>query len=264
MALPDHKSMFSAETRRMLSRVEEHTGYGVQIGRTEKEEASAEMTAAADGHPVHLINVAASQVRYADYIVAVQCAMLLTMWTHPAGIPKFNPITDKVVYASRKASQWKPVAKLSPGQAEDLGRMLVTGLLHQLRSTPAEMLAIESVFRECPSLRIMQAECLNTSLRRSTETMKPMIKDMTPPTIWENNLVMSAALALSWCNLAQSDIAMLPYKSIGLERKAAVLVEKLNATVGTSGERSVATTDAWADELGLRTMYAWTFQPKTI
>jgi len=252
----------STDTARLLRLVEELTGYPVQVGTTDSAAGDAEMMSAAPAHPVHLVNVSRRNLRVADYIVALQCSMLLTMWSHPAGVPQFRLVTDKVAYAIRKASSWKGLARLPGSRAEQIGQTMVNGLLHQLLSTPSEMIAIEHCYNECPSLRQMQAEAVSASLRRNTETLKPEIKELAPPDIYEGNLAMCATLASLWCQLIGNDVAMIPYKSVGIEGRAAILLQKFRASSGTLGQRSVATVDAWAEELGLRSLYEWAFRPK--
>ena len=77
--------MFASDTQKLLSSVESQTGYNVQVGTTDTATEDAEMASAAPDHPVHVINVSNRYLPVADYIVAAQCSMLLTMWSHPAG-----------------------------------------------------------------------------------------------------------------------------------------------------------------------------------
>lgn len=250
------------ETASLISLVEKETGYRVTVGTTDADAADAEMISAAPAHPVHLINVSNRSMEMADYVVAVQCAMLLALWSHPEGVPEFKPIPDKMDYAVCKAANWRGLKKLAPAFAAKTAGSLIVGLLHQLRSTPAELMAMEYCWRECPGLRDRQTAAVTASLRRNTGNLRPEIREMAPPDIWKANQTICAALAQGWCDLTGEDALMLPYRAVGADASARKLVNLGWKTAGSPAERIVATVDAWAAELGLRTLYEWTFRKK--
>jgi len=254
--------MSNVDTERLLALVEEQTGYRVTVDTIDKCTADAEMISAAPDHPFHLVRIAQNRLAGADYLVALQCTMLLSMWSHPLGIPKFRPIANKVEYAIRKAADWRGLARLPSTLREQTAQQLVTGLLHQLQSTPAELIGIDYCYRECPTLRKLQGDAMTINLRFNTQSLKPEIKAMAPPDIYEKNQIMCAALARFWCDLTGTEAAWLPYKSIGVDVQATRLLEKYRAAIGSLGERSTGVVDAWADELGLRSLYEWTYRSK--
>jgi hypothetical protein len=106
----------------------------------------------------------------------------------------------------------------------------------------------------------MQVAAVGASLRRNTESLNPKVKDLTPPEIFSKNQILCAALARFWCDLTESDVAMIPYKSVGFEDRATALVEMFRERKGAPGLRSVETVDMWAQELGLRNQYEWKFR----
>ena len=254
--------MFKEDTEKIMRLVEERTGYRVQVGTTEESSSDAEMISAAEDHPTHIINVSNKRLRFSDYIVAVQCSIILTMWSHPSGVPQFAPNVDKINDAISKAKKWRALAKLPAAQSEKVANILVTGLLHQLRSTPFELIAIEYCYKECPGLREMQAEVLSGNLRRNTAGLKPELKEMTPPDLYRANLAMSAVLAQFWCDISGDRLAMLPYQSVGMEENAKSLLGMFNNCPGTDGERCVATVDLWAEEMGIDRLYTWRYRSK--
>ena len=253
----------NAETAKLIALVEKETGFRVTVGTTDNATADAEMISAAPGHPVHLINVSTRCLTVADYIVAVQCVMLLTMWSHPQGVPVFEVVPEKLDYAIRKAAGCRGLAKLPQALAEQTVTKMVLGLLHQLISTPSELIAMEYCHRECPGLLGQQADALAQILRRNTGNLRAEIKEMAPPEIWIANQSLCATLARGWCDLIEDEVAMLPYNSIGVEGTAKKLVGICRSVRGTMGERSVGTVDRWANELGLRSLYTWAFRKKT-
>lgn len=250
------------DTARLMALVEEETGYRVTVGTTEIEAADAEMISAAPNRPAHLIKVSTRCLPVADYIVASQCVIILTLWSHPQGVPMFRIVPEKVDYAVRKAANHRGLPKQPAGMAEQLASSLVAGLLHQLRSTPVEITAVDYCYRECPGLRDLQVDALTQNLRRNSGSLMPAIREMAPPDIWTNSQVMGAALAKAWCDLSGSETAMLPYKAIGVEAKAQKFLDLWRDSRGTLGERYVQTVDDWAVEFGLKSLYTWEFRDK--
>ena len=254
--------MTNNETKRLLNQVEEQTGYRVTIGTTDKAIGDAEMITAANGHPVHLINVSDRKLSFSDYIIAVQCSMILTMWSHPDGVPQFRTFPEKINNAAREAANFSGLSIISKSQALQMVTSMFNGLMHQLLSTPSELIALEYCYNECPSLRQMQAEAVNANLRRNTESLKPEIKTITPPDIYEKNQIMCAALARFWCGVTNSMLPSIPYQSIGVDYRGNLLLQKFLKAEGSLGERSVSVVDAWAMDLELHDYYEWKFRDK--
>jgi hypothetical protein len=71
------------DTKHMLELVEQLTDYRVSVDLISGIHEHAQMISARPESPVHLIRVNSSQRSFADYIVAVQCGMLLILWSDP-------------------------------------------------------------------------------------------------------------------------------------------------------------------------------------
>lgn len=254
--------MSNEDTKQLIRKVEEVTGYKVNIERESISGANARMLSAAPGRPSHVIYVAEDKVALADYIVANQCVMLLTMWSHPKGVAQFTALNDKVDYAIRKLENWKGFSGIDRKRVEQVTRMLITGLLQQLNSTPGELLAIEYCYRHCPSLHIQQEQVLATDFRKYSASFRSDNKKLLPPEIFEKNQSMCAAMGLLWVELSGKRSILVPYDSVGLTKKGAELLADYHATTGTDGERMTATVDAWADKLYLRTLFQWNFRER--
>ena len=258
-----NRTEHAEDTAKLMDRVEDETGYGVTVGTAVIGGADAEMISAAPDRPSHLINVATRCLPVADYIIASQCVIILTLWSHPQGVPMFRPIPEKLDYAVRKASNHRGLAIHAAGMVEQAASSLLNGLLHQLRSTPVEITAVDYCHRECPGLRDLQTDALTQNLRRNSAGMSSSIREMAPPDIWTHSLTMGGALAKAWCGLSGSEVAMLPYKSIGVETRSQKLLDLWQDSRGTLGERYLQTVDDWAVELGLKSLYAWEFRDKS-
>lgn len=252
--------MDNQDTKNLISLVEERTGYRITLGTTDSVSGDAQMISAGKSHPFHLINISKKCVDYADYVVAVQCVMLLTMWNHPSGIPEFRINDEKYKNALRKVMNWKGISKLPSATAKSVSDQLVSGLLHQLRSTPSELLGIEYIYKNCPSLHKQQEILINRNLREYSAALSPQLKDFAPTNIWESNVMMSGSVARIWSDLTGSELALLPYKSAGFTDRISELINLYHQTEGTLGEKMTTVVDKWAEKLKLRTIYTWNFR----
>jgi hypothetical protein len=68
--------MKSAGANQLIEAVEKTTGFKVVVDTVEGISEDAQMISARPEMPIHSIHVSKTKLPYADYIVAVQCAML--------------------------------------------------------------------------------------------------------------------------------------------------------------------------------------------
>jgi hypothetical protein len=138
--------------------VEQTTGFKVVIDTVAGIAEDAQMLSARPEMPVHSIRVNQARLPFADYIVAVQCAFLLRLWSNPSRIPVFN-LTDATDDLAAKLVTTAPSLKRLPASsARNTADHFVRGLLHQLCSMPVEIMAINDCFASCPDLHELQAE----------------------------------------------------------------------------------------------------------
>jgi hypothetical protein len=69
----------NSDTKILLELVAKQTGYKVSVGQTKDITSYARMVAASQANPMHIIDVNEKYHKLGDYIVAVQCAMLLVV-----------------------------------------------------------------------------------------------------------------------------------------------------------------------------------------
>ena len=135
--------MTSPDTQKMIDLVEENTGYKVSLSTSSEISTHGQMISASKHNPMHLITVNTKYAKHGDYIVAIQCAMLLVKWRHPKKIPNFVLRNDKIKYLVNKFSKKKELNKIPDHIAQQYSQMIVQGILQQLNSTPSEMMAID-------------------------------------------------------------------------------------------------------------------------
>ena len=83
--------MKSAGANQLIEAVEKTTGFKVVVDTVDGISEDAQMISARPEMPIHSIRVSKTKLPYADYIVAIQCAMLIRLWSNPKSIPVFSP-----------------------------------------------------------------------------------------------------------------------------------------------------------------------------
>jgi hypothetical protein len=89
---------------------------------------------------------------------------------------------------------------------------------------------------------------------------EPKIRSIAPDQIWRKNVSMDAAFALNWSELLGSSLAMLPYESAGFAEVAAKLLGIVKANAAKTTDAYTQMVDAWAEQVGLRTLYQWEYR----
>jgi len=252
--------MKSAAAQRLVAAVEQSTGYRVVVDTVEGIDEDAQMISARPELPVHTIRVNKAKLRYADYIVASQCAMLLRLWANPARIPAFSPLVEKVRYFADRTANSKPLSQLPLKTAQQTSIRFAQGLLNQVRSLPFEILAIRDCRELCPDLHDIQVDAVESQVRFLSEIFAPKIRAVAPDNIWRSNVSMNAAYALNWSELSGSSLATLPYESAGFVEAGAKLLAEVSAKSAKTTEAYTQLVDAWADQTGLRTLYKWEYR----
>ena len=252
--------MKSAGANELVAAVERTTGYRVAVDTVGDIGEDAQMVSARPELPVHTIRVSKSKLVYAEYIVASQCAMILRTWVDATRIPVFCPMTEKVRHFANRMADAKSGSQVSASVGQQIGQQFVLGLLLQVRSMPLEILTIRDCRELCPDLRELQADSMENELRRLSEVFAPKVRAMAPEQVWRGNVSMNSAFALNWTELSGSSLAMLPYDSAGFSQTATTLLNEVNAKSAKTTEAYTALVDAWAEQLGLRTLYEWEYR----
>ena len=249
--------MSNADTQNMIDLVERQTRYRVTVDVISGIYEHAQMISARPEAPAHLIRVNADRRQYADYIVAVQCGMLLVLWSDPTKVPEMEFEKSKCDYLAGKWAKTKQLAALPAETDATTANFYMEGLLKQLNSTPLEIRVANLCYESCPSLRDMQAESFTAHLRGISEAFSPKVKDIAPPDVFQKNVAMSAALALNWARLSGSRLCLLPYESTGHVDAGQKLLDAVDSAPEQTSENHMRTVDAWAEQLSLRTLYRW-------
>jgi len=249
--------MTNPDTQNMIDLVERQTGYRVTVDVISGIHEHAQMISARPEAPAHIIRVNADLRQRADYIVAVQCGMLLVLWSDPTNVPGLMLVDEQCNLLASKWSKTKQLSAMPAEKALKTANFYVESLIRQVSSNPLEIHVANLCYESCPSLREMQAESFNAHLRGISEAFSPKIKEIAPNDVFQKNMAMNAAVALNWARLSGSRMCLLPYESTGLIDAGQKLLDVIDAAPEHTSENNMRTVDAWAEELSLRALYRW-------
>lgn len=253
--------MTSPDTQVLMGMVKEKTGYGVSIVVDSKISTHSGMVSASPFQPMHLVQVNPKYEKYGDYLVAVQCAMLLVKWADPDRIPEFGIRNDRaksliVTFSNQAKKQGLPLEA-----ANEYAKMIVMGVLQQLNSMPSQIICMDMITDLCPGLEAIREEYVSNDLVELTRSFNKKIKKMTPKGIFDRSTSMNAAYAIKWSRISGSRTVLLPYRSMGYINKGIHLIDAYEEKVQKSDpERHIEIVDSWAKILKMEDWYEWRFR----
>lgn len=255
--------MPNAETQNLTALVEKQTGYPVAVEIVEEMTDHSKVISARPDAPAHIIKINATHRQHSDYLTAMQCWMLLILWSNPARVPKMVFQSEAHDALLEKCAGADEHSDLTDAGKDLAAKLYVNGLLNQLNSMPIEIRALSLCHELCPSLREMQEEAVNAYLRILSQTLSPKVMQRIPRWIFEGNVGMSAAFVLNWARLSGSNLCLLPYESTGHIERGQKLLGEVDAALDRTSESHTQIVDAWARQLSLDNVYRWEFSDRT-
>lgn len=249
--------MAHPEVQRALDLVREKTGYAVTVVLDPSLKLLSAMRAGSPSAPGHVILWNPKHERIANYLVALQCALLLVKWGDGEGVPDFVSSSTRTGFVEKKlASQMKDL-DLPETKRPEYAKLLVDGLLRQLASVPPSILAGEWCRAECPGLKGEQEAAVTEELRQASAGLAPTVREKIPAEVFDRSAAMSAAYALWWSGVAGTEAPALPYRATGYTEKGEALLAALRALPEDAGDRYQRSIDAWAELLGMVGWFEW-------
>ena len=253
--------MTSPDTQMLMDMVKEKTEYGVSITVDDKIRTHSGMASATPVQPMHIIKVNPKYEKYGDYLVAVQCAMLLIKWADPNRIPDFGVVSSREETLIQEFSKMTEDQGVPSNAANQYTKMIVTGLLQQLNSLPIQMISMDMVTNLCPGLSNQQKESIGNEMREASRSFSKKIQKATPKSIFDRNASMNAAYAIRWSQISGSKSVLLPYRSLGYINKGNKLHEIYKGVMDKNDpERYTEVVDGWAKVLQMEDWYVWKYR----
>lgn len=189
-----------------------------------------------------------------NYLIAWQAAFVLHQYQTPE-----TERTNLQPNAAYLASVKNELLQMHPGipasQREAFTDHVIGGVLTQLRSTPVGMLIDLKLHREYPELHATQRQSLINQVVEHIACLQ-LTPAMFPLKLVRANQVMNAAHALMVAELFEIPDIFDPYRTIGMEAAAAILLEPCQQQIfdGTTDRQLI---DSWGRNLGIEQWYRW-------
>ncbi|MBU0654592.1 MAG: hypothetical protein KJ914_05590 [Gammaproteobacteria bacterium] len=189
-----------------------------------------------------------------NYLIAWQAAFVLHQYSTPE-----TERTNLQPNAAYLASVKNELLEMHPGiplaQREPFTDHVIGGVLTQLRSVPVGMLIDIHLHREYPELHATQKQSLINQVVEHVACLQ-LTPEMFPRTLVRANQVMNAAQALMVAELFEIPDIFEPYRSVGMEAAAAILLEPcMNQIFNATTDRQLI--DSWGSNLGIEKWYRW-------
>ena len=189
-----------------------------------------------------------------NYLIAWQAAFVLHQYRTPE-TERTNLQPNAAYLASVKNELLSMHPSIPLSQREAFTDHVIGGVLTQLRSVPVGLLIDIQLHREYAELHAVQQKSLTQQVVEHIACLQ-LTPEMFPRTLVRANQVMNAAQALLVAELFDMQGLFEPYRTVGMEAAAALLLEPCMQQIfdGTTDRELI---DAWAMTLGMEKWYRW-------
>ena len=189
-----------------------------------------------------------------NYLIAWQAAYVKHQYQMPE-TERANLRPDPAGLASIKNALLALHPTIPLNQRESFADHVIGGVLSQLRSVPVGLLIDIELQRHFEELQATQKQSLIHQVVEHIGCLE-MTLAMFPEALLRANQVMNAAQALMVAELFDEPELFEPYRSVGMEAAAALLLEPcLHQVFDESTDRELV--DHWGRSLGIADWYRW-------
>ncbi len=247
-------SRYPASTQSLIDQATTVSGYGFDIVYdTSLPVSSSVKMAGREGRECHEIVLRLPSDEN-NYLIAWQAAFVLHQYQTPeTERTNLQPNAAYLAKVKDELLQMHPTIPLA--QRDAFTDHVLGGILTQLRSTPVGMLVDLHLHREFPELHATQRQSLINQVVENIGCLQ-LTPQMFPKIVVRANQAMNAAHALMVAELFEIPDLFEPYRTIGLEAAAAILLEPCQHQVfeGTQDRELI---DSWGRNLGIDKWYQW-------
>jgi hypothetical protein len=248
-------NFYPASTQALLRRATQISGFGFDIIY----DASLPVTssvkmAGKEGREQHEIILRQPGLDENNYLIAWQAAFVLHQYQMPE-TERANLSPNRPVLAQVKGDLLAMYPSIPLAQRDAFAEHVIGGVLSQLRSVPIGLLVDIELHRSCAELHVSQRESLIRQVVEHIGCLQ-MTKAMFPEKVLRANQVMNATQALMVATLFELPDLFEPYRSVGMEAAAALLLEScLHQVFDETKDQELI--DLWARALDIEDWYRW-------
>ena len=251
-------------TRKIISRLEEISGYLVQMVEDKNLATFASLTVATVARaPLssHILSFnAPPHDSSLDFILCWQCSLAARLFEREpeqrfqiASSPESAGQLDTILYAPNGV-----VTKHGLDQAHTvaLRDQLLQGLIVHLYSVAVGLRVSERLTLDYPELLEFESEHVQRELNTNHAGLSDKVREMLPREVFDATHKINTAYALYWSRHLEKPEIVNPYRSHGFESAGEKLLKIFESILGDAGH-DYELVDTWAETLGIRNWYVW-------
>jgi hypothetical protein len=245
------------DSKKLFSLVEERTGHPVVVIPMKGDRGHVALRSAGRDTPSHIIEVNPQYERFANYLIANQCALILIKFGDRYRVFDFAAIDEKTDRFAKAVVDHLGKNAVKEDEAPKVAQFLVQRLMLLLASAPIEVLAMRWCHSEFPELRAEQTHYVTAYLRELSSGLAPSVRQRLPSDIYDPVSTMNAAYTLAWADLSGERGGLLPYESLGYVAAGQALLDAVDGFSVETADVYRRSVDAWALRLDLDDWYRW-------
>ena len=246
-------------TRKIISRLEEASGYPVQVMEDPDLSTIAVIRIARGNMPAHILKYK-PLTPPVDYTICWQCSLALRLFEREpeqrfqiASSPETSGQLDKILSAPNGLAHKLGLAK---AQTDSLRDQLLQGLITHLYSVAVGLRVSESLTIDYPELLDLESQHVERELKMNREGLSDKMREMMPQEVYNATHKINTAYALTWSNRLERPEIANPYRLHGFEAAGNELLQ-IFEFVPNDAAHDYELVDAWAEALGIRDWYVW-------
>lgn len=245
-------------TRKIISQLEEKSGYPVQVVEDINLPVFASLKVARGSLPAHILSVNAPPHNSLDYIICWQCALVLRLFERGqkfqiASSPESSQQFEKIMDAPNGVVQ---KFGLDAVQANALRDQLLQGLIAHLYSTAVGLRVSDRLTLDYPELLEFESRHVERELQLNLSSLSDQVRAALPRAVFDATHRINTAHALYWSRrLEKPDVAN-PFRTHGFESAGSELL-KIFERLPDDAAHDYELVDEWAVSLGIRDFYVW-------
>ncbi len=248
-------------TRKVISMLEEKSGYLVQLVEEPNLITLATLRVARGNMPAHiLLYKPEHKNKLPDFAICWQCSLLMRMYACPpeerfliGGSPAGIEALEGILNAPGGLAQKYRMEKI---QVQGFTGELLSGLITHLRSVPVGLRVSETLTLDYPELLDLETAHVEKELDINRKSMSAQIRDMMPREIYNPTQTINAAYALFWAGRLEQPKISNPYHLEGFDGQGQQLLN-IYESVSADPSHDVELINRWADYLQIRDWYSW-------
>ena len=254
------KTKLRETTRKIISLLEQKSGYPVQVMEDPDLSTIAVIRIARGNMPAHILRYKPLTPPPVDYTICWQCSLALRLFDRQpeqrfqiASTSETSQLLEKILYAPNGLAQKFGLAK---AQTDALRDQLLHGLITHLYSVAVGLRVSETLTIDYPELLEFEAGQVERELKMNHEGLSDKVREMMPQQVYDATHEINAAYALYWSNRLERPEIPNPYRLHGFESAGNELLQ-IFETVPNDPLHDYELVDEWAEVLGIRDWYVW-------